>query len=227
MTKEPLTLSQFASLGGHARAKKLTATQKSAIGANAARARWKKRGNKQSITKDFLLERADCSGGPDACWPWMRRRSSAGYGALTVNYRRAYAHRLMLELELGVKLGSRQYVIHSCDNPPCINPKHLSVGTAKQNAMDCSKKKRHFSSRKTHCPHGHKYDEENTRYNKRAGGRVFRSCGICNAQRAKKSRDKTRVLKYVAKPKMAQIYAERRARTTAELKDYRRRLGIG
>lgn len=175
---------------------------------------------------EFLLQRCDQSGGPDACWPWLRRRTSAGYGALTVKLRRAYAHRLMLEFKIGRKLGKKEQAIHACDNPPCINPSHLSVGTALLNMQDCVAKKRHHQSKKTHCPKGHPYDEVNARYNTRTGKNPFRSCAICNAQRGRNRRDKTRVLKYVAKPKIARIYAElaRKRAVAAELKELRERV---
>lgn len=80
-------------------------------------------------------ERFDSSGGPDACWPWQGTRISAGYGWMSVRGKQVYAHRLMLELT-GHALPEGCEVMHTCDNPACVNPQHLVVGDRAQNATD-------------------------------------------------------------------------------------------
>lgn len=72
----------------------------------------------------------------DGCWEWQRTRSRDGYGTLTINGRAAYAHRLAYELSKGA-IPDGMDVMHSCDNPRCINPDHLSAGTRNQNMADC------------------------------------------------------------------------------------------
>lgn len=75
------------------------------------------------------------------CWEWQRHRNNHGYGKLTINGRGCYAHRLSYQLVKG-DLPQGMEVLHSCDNPACINPEHLSAGTHSQNMKDCTFKGR-------------------------------------------------------------------------------------
>lgn len=70
------------------------------------------------------------------CWIWRRTTNDQGYGTLTVGRRSVYAHRLAYELSDG-PIPHGLDVMHSCDNPKCINPSHLSVGTRSNNMADC------------------------------------------------------------------------------------------
>jgi hypothetical protein len=80
--------------------------------------------------------------------------------------------------------------MHTCDNPPCIRPEHLTVGTTRDNAADCHAKGRaatdnlgHFCRSKTHCTRGHPYSGENLQVLPN-GHRVCRACRrIYNRQR--------------------------------------------
>lgn len=80
----------------------------------------------------------------DACWLWQGALTSAGYGCLTVNKRRVYAHRLSYEIATGIHPGNLK-VCHNCpggDNPACVNPAHLWLGTDLDNARDRERKGR-------------------------------------------------------------------------------------
>lgn len=93
-----------------------------------------------------LWEKVDRSGGPDSCWPWRGARNDNGYGIIRVRGRNLRTHRLALGLELA--LAREPFVLHSCDNPPCCNPAHLSVGTQADNVHDMlSKGRRRYVTR--------------------------------------------------------------------------------
>ena len=83
----------------------------------------------------------DTAGGPDACWPWMGRRTPEGYGIKHLGKRRVAANRMALKYS-GIELPDDKNACHSCDNPPCCNPAHLFVGTQAANVADCISKGR-------------------------------------------------------------------------------------
>lgn len=73
--------------------------------------------------------------GPDECWEWQGRKTQKGYGRLERNGKTIRAHRLAYEIANG-PIPCGKMVLHSCDNPPCCNPAHLRMGTARDNAVD-------------------------------------------------------------------------------------------
>ena len=75
------------------------------------------------------------------CWEWNRGKIPDGYGVLKVVGRNWLAHRLAYLLAHG-ELDDDSYVCHRCDNPSCIRPEHLFVGTQTENMQDMSKKGR-------------------------------------------------------------------------------------
>ena len=74
---------------------------------------------------------------PNQCWIWQGSFHSNGYGQLWHNelQRCIGAHRVSLLISTGI-LSDTFEVCHTCDNPPCVNPKHLYFGTAQDNAID-------------------------------------------------------------------------------------------
>lgn len=76
------------------------------------------------------------------CWLWNGHRSSKGYGKTHFCGKMILTHRLSWVLFNG-PMPSGLFVLHRCDNPPCVNPKHLFLGTALDNARDCVLKNRH------------------------------------------------------------------------------------
>lgn len=77
------------------------------------------------------------------CWEWTGGRDTQGYGLFFINnkYRCEKAHRVSAWLS-GKRFGNGLNVCHHCDNPPCVNPKHLFLGTRKDNIRDCISKNR-------------------------------------------------------------------------------------
>lgn len=91
----------------------------------------------------------DMSGGADACWPWMRTHGRAGYGFIKVQGRQLNAHRVAWEAANG-PIPSGAMIRHSCDNPPCCNPAHLSPGTVSDNVADAVNRKRAYGGTRHH-----------------------------------------------------------------------------
>ncbi len=75
------------------------------------------------------------------CWIWKGAKTKRGYGHLSFLGKHVLAHRLMWILTFGA-IHDGLEVCHSCDNPPCVNPEHLWLGTHSQNMKDAFKKGR-------------------------------------------------------------------------------------
>ena len=76
------------------------------------------------------------------CWEWTGFKCN-GYGQIIINGKRYYAHRIAFELEYG-KIPDGLCVLHHCDNPPCVRPDHLFLGTRGDNNRDSMLKGRKF-----------------------------------------------------------------------------------
>jgi DNA-binding XRE family transcriptional regulator len=70
------------------------------------------------------------------CWLWTGYRNEDGYGQIEVNGRQRPAHQIALELVGWIVPAEFLQVLHRCDNPPCVNPAHLRIGTAQDDADD-------------------------------------------------------------------------------------------
>lgn len=75
------------------------------------------------------------------CWEWLGQKDYCGYGVIKFREKTIKAHRIAFELATG-KSPIGLCVLHRCDNPGCVNPKHLYLGTPKDNAMDRMRKGR-------------------------------------------------------------------------------------
>ncbi len=69
------------------------------------------------------------------CWSWKAGRFDFGYGQFWFEGKTMKAHRMAWILTHG-KIPDNKLVLHKCDNPPCVNPKHLWVGTYRDNTRD-------------------------------------------------------------------------------------------
>ena len=74
----------------------------------------------------------------DGCWNWTGKRNQNGYGCLRVDGVYSRAHRVMYFM-LNPDADRNLVVMHTCDNPRCVNPAHLRLGTQKDNIMDMHK----------------------------------------------------------------------------------------
>lgn len=119
------------------------------------------------------------------CWLWLASKNKKGYGHFSIGKQNVKAHRFSYLLANEI-LPNDQLVLHSCDNPSCVNPNHLSLGSDKTNAQDKMAKQRHWVfnagivpsegyTTGTHCLHGHEFTPENTRISER-DGRVCKEC---------------------------------------------------
>ena len=143
-----------------------------------------------SSTRQRLLDRINSKirVDPGGCHIWTgvvtSRRRADGYGLIHVIDRMKLVHRVLYEIKNG-PIPEGLTLDHLCRNRNCVNPEHMEPASLRENILrGCGASAVH--ARKTHCPRGHPYDEENThRYN---GARYCRKC--------KRIRDRQRYTKH-------------------------------
>jgi hypothetical protein len=135
------------------------------------------------------------------CWEWVAAKNEKGYGKFSIGttHTNLKAHRVSWMLANG-SIPDGLFVCHRCDNPGCVRPDHLFLGTPKDNMIDKVRKGRgsmtfragkldprsnggKWNTLKTHCPSGHEYNEENTH---RSAGR--RRCRACSREKMRLKR---------------------------------------
>ena len=135
---------------------------------------------------------------PNGCWEWTGSVNDKGYGLIYVEGKSKRAHRITYQL-FKSEIPKGLFICHHCDNPGCVNPEHLFVGTQKDNMQDCIRKGRFVrptkngkpsnqNTNKTHCIRGHPFDKENTHI-RPSGHRTCRACDrIFSSSEWKKAR---------------------------------------
>lgn len=117
------------------------------------------------------------------CWEWSAAKNHAGYGFFTMYKKQRghtnseLAHRASWILHRG-QIPESRFVCHHCDNPSCVNPDHLFVGSATDNVHDMIDKGRAKligRPRVSHCAHGHELTGANLLAS-RTGKRACRTC---------------------------------------------------
>jgi hypothetical protein len=131
---------------------------------------------------------------PDKCWPWQGAYQEYGYGRIGV--RTGFtdgAHRVSYQLHKGA-IPEGLYVLHDCDNPACVNPKHLRLGTHQDNMDDMVARRRHLAGNRRSadarrearlsCKNGHPYADGDFRIVE-GNGKKVRRCRVCERQWAR------------------------------------------
>lgn len=102
----------------------------------------------------FTLEEiySCCIKTSEGCFEWQNAVARNGYGVATRNNRRWTITRVVMNLVYGFEMeNSEILVLHKCDNPKCVNPEHLFIGTTKDNIRDKIKKGRHLTEEGLYC----------------------------------------------------------------------------
>ena len=150
----------------------------------------------------------------ERCIEWNGLRFSTGYGRLTNSERirtgHLSAHRWIYEQFYG-PIPPGLFVLHKCDNPPCVNPTHLRAGTPGDNIRDASAKGRLYNQKLTVCQRGHTFDDANT---SRLGRQQKRNCRTCWNDRQRR--------RYWADPERRRRAIERCRRYDAARRETRR-----
>jgi hypothetical protein len=109
----------------------------------------------------------------DECWPWVASRCREGYGrfnATDIELPSTLAHRIAYTWLVG-PIPEGMTLDHLCRRPACVNPNHLEPVSASENARRAVP----WNRGKTHCIHGHSFDEANT-YVASDGRRACKAC---------------------------------------------------
>ena len=94
--------------------------------------------NPKIILPDYFWQRVDQS---DDCWMWQGYKNNYGYGLIGTTGKKTQAHRYSYTLAYG-PIPDGLWVLHHCDQPACVRPDHLFLGTTQDNTADMIAKKR-------------------------------------------------------------------------------------
>jgi hypothetical protein len=131
-----------------------------------------------------------CVNKTDSCWLWTSTVNSSGVARFSIGQKQHQASRVSWLIHNG-PFDLSLFMCHKCDNPRCVNPDHLFLGTHLDNMADMRAKGRSVNANalKTHCKHGHPLSGSNLRFKK--GGRY---CGECYRLSCEKRRMKKKAM---------------------------------
>lgn len=136
------------------------------------------------------------------CWEWTGASNTQGYGYCSTQRITILAHRFSWEIHNGRAIPPGMVICHKCDNPWCVNPEHLFLGTAADNIADMLQKrearrggstpapKNPWRAMKTDgdsCWRGHAFTADNT-YTDPKGAKICRTCSRENKRRWKRDK---------------------------------------
>ena len=127
---------------------------------------------------------------PLGCWLWLGGLDGKGYGQFWLHGRHVQAHRVVYEQIVG-PIPDGLSIDHLCRARNCVNPQHLEPVSILENIQrGYSANNGGHNKRKTACPQGHLYSEENTRLHFKRGY-WRRECRLCDSMRSKDRRLKS------------------------------------
>ena len=158
--------------------------------------RWRKFGTLDAPARKTELERftEKYQTDPDTgCWVWRAAMHRNGYGGFSMQddagkWNKRLAHRISYELHVG-PIPEGLTIDHLCRNRRCVNPEHLEPVTLSVNLLRGTGASARNAA-KTHCKHGHPFDEENTRIR-----RGWRECKTCTGISTKEYEERQRRLR--------------------------------
>lgn len=113
------------------------------------------------------------------CWFWTGPTRN-GYGVISPGNSERKVHRYVWAMEHG-PIPRGMVIMHQCDEPLCVNPDHLMMGTQYDNILDCIRKGRKFRGLLAQrCPRGHRRVQR--------PGKTRGQCLVCHAERTRKTR---------------------------------------
>ena len=134
------------------------------------------------LVLDKILKRRKIT--ESGCWEFTGK-TTKGYGTIHYEGANVGVHRVVYKILCPDKFKTDLLCCHTCDNRLCFNPEHLYMGTLGDNISDAYGRGQRiaFKAKNTHCPHGHEFNEENTRWHHNA-----RSCRTCDRERMRERR---------------------------------------
>ena len=124
-------------------------------------------------------------GGFDACWWWLGKPNAHGYGGIKIKGKTHLAHRFVYEWLRG-PIPQGHLLHHRCEEPMCVNPRHLEPVTQQQHQENHDFRGNRLAAAvwrdRTHCKNGHLLSGENIRLTREG----WRKCRVCDRERKRR-----------------------------------------